>query len=66
MGPPILDDMDDPCNFVIAEIPAVTSVKLPDFLAADPYLWFRQCDAAFRRSQVSSQGIIFNYVLMKL
>ena len=49
-----------------ALIAAVTPVKLPDFWVKDPVLWFRQCESAFRRSSISSSGVKFDHVVMKL
>jgi len=35
-------------------------------LAADPVLWFRQCESAFRRSGTVSSGVKFDHIVGKL
>jgi hypothetical protein len=42
------------------------AVKLPDFWAADPTTWFRQAEAAFRRSNITVSSTMYDHVLMKL
>jgi hypothetical protein len=46
--------------------PAPVNVKLPEFWAADPDLWFSQAEAAFRRSHVQDSHVRYDFVLMKL
>jgi hypothetical protein len=53
-----------PDHFRLA--PAPVSVKLPEFWAADPDLWFSQAEAAFRRSGVQDSHVRYDFVLMKL
>jgi hypothetical protein len=42
------------------------AVKLPEFWAADPSTWFRQAEAAFRRSNITVSSTMYDHVLMKL
>ena len=49
-----------------AFIAAVSKVDLPTFWEADPVLWFRQCESAFRRSGKLSSGVKFDHVVGKL
>lgn len=49
-----------------AFIAAVSKVDLPSFWAADPVLWFRQCESAFRRHGAVSSGVKFDHVVGKL
>lgn len=42
------------------------SVKLPEFWVANPNLWFKQAEAAFRRARITSSSTKYDYVLMKL
>jgi len=41
-------------------------VDLPAFWDADPVLWFRQCESAFRRAGTVSSGVKFDHVVGKL
>ena len=49
-----------------AFIAAVSKVDLPAFWDADPVLWFRQCESAFRRAGTVSSGVKFDHVVGKL
>ncbi len=49
-----------------ALIAAVSKVDLPAFWEADPVLWFRQCESAFRRAGTVSSGVKFDHVVGKL
>jgi hypothetical protein len=49
-----------------ALIAAVSRVDLPAFWDADPVLWFRQCESAFRRAGTVSSGVKFDHVVGKL
>jgi len=49
-----------------ALIAAVSKVDLPAFWEADPVLWFRQCESAFRRAGTVSAGVKFDHVVGKL
>jgi hypothetical protein len=49
-----------------ALIAAVSKVDLPAFWDADPVLWFRQCESAFRRAGTVSSGVKFDHVVGKL
>ena len=49
-----------------AFIAAVTKVDLPSFWDADPVLWFRQCESAFRRAGTVSSGVKFDHIVGKL
>jgi hypothetical protein len=49
-----------------ALIVAVSKVDLPAFWDADPVLWFRQCESAFRRAGTVSSGVKFDHVVGKL
>jgi hypothetical protein len=50
-----------------AFINAVSKVNLPTFWEADPVLWFRQCESAFRRHGANiSSGVKFDHVVGKL
>jgi hypothetical protein len=51
---------------VKALIAAVSKVDLPAFWDADPVLWFRQCESAFRRAGTVSSGVKFDHVVGKL
>ncbi len=41
-------------------------MDLPAFWDADPVLWFRQCESAFRRAGTVSSGVKFDHVVGKL
>jgi hypothetical protein len=56
-------DMPDGAKAFIA---AVSKVDLPTFWDADPVLWFRQCESAFRRAGTVSSGVKFDHVVGKL
>jgi hypothetical protein len=45
---------------------AHVAVKLPDFWVKDPNMWFAQAEAQFRRSWITAQTTMYDYVLMKL
>jgi hypothetical protein len=45
---------------------SVANVRLPDFWAHDPIMWFKQREAAFRRGNVTSSLVKYDYVLMRL
>jgi len=48
-------------------INAVSKVNLLTFWEADPVLWFRQCESAFRRHGANiSSGVKFDHVVGKL
>ena len=49
-----------------AFIAAVSKVDLPSFWEADPVLWFRQCESAFRRAGTVYSGVKFDHVVGKL
>jgi hypothetical protein len=49
-------------NFRLAPV----NVKLPEFWAADPDLWFSQAEVAFRRTHVLDSHVRYDFVLMKL
>ncbi len=49
-----------------ALIAAVSKVDLPAFWEADPVLWFRQCESAFRRAGTVSSGVKFDHFVGKL
>jgi hypothetical protein len=49
-----------------ALIAAVSKVDLPAFWEADPVLWFRQCESAFRCAGTVSSGVKFDHVVGKL
>ena len=49
-----------------ALIAAVSKVDLPAFWEADPVLWFRQCESAFRRAGTVSSGVKFDHVVGQL
>ena len=49
-----------------ALLAAISKVDIPAFWEADPVLWFRQCEAAFRRASITSSGAKFDHVLGKL
>jgi hypothetical protein len=49
-----------------ALIAAISKVDLPAFWDADPVLWFRQCESAFRRAGTVSSGVKFDHVVGKL
>jgi hypothetical protein len=49
-----------------ALIAAVSKVDLPAFWDADPVLWFRQCESAFRRAGTVSSGVKFDHEVGKL
>lgn len=44
----------------------VVSVKLPEFWANKPTLWFKQVEAAFRRGRITTSATKYDYVLVKL
>jgi hypothetical protein len=46
--------------------PAREPVRLPEFWSSNPNMWFAQAEAAFRRGQVFSSIVRYDYVLMKL
>ncbi len=43
-------------------IAAVSKVEIPSFWEADPVLWFRQCESAFRRANTTSSGVKYHMV----
>jgi hypothetical protein len=45
---------------------AHVAVKLPDFWVKDPKMWFSQAEAQFRRTRITAQTTMYDYVLMKL
>jgi hypothetical protein len=45
---------------------AHVAVKLPDFWIKDPKMWFSQAEAQFRRSRITAQTTMYDYVLMRL
>jgi hypothetical protein len=45
---------------------AHVTVKLPDFWVKDPKMWFSQAEAQFRRTRVTAETTMYDYVLMKL
>ena len=45
---------------------AHVAVKLPDFWIKDPKMWFSQAEAQFRRSRITAQSTMYDYVLMRL
>ena len=47
-------------------IAAVSKVEIPSFWEADPVLWFRQCESAFRRANTTSSGVKFDHIVGKL
>jgi hypothetical protein len=49
-----------------ALIAAVSKADLPAFWDADPVLWFRQWESAFRRAGTVSSGVKFDHVVGKL
>ena len=49
-----------------ALLAAVAKVDIPAFWESDPVLWFRQCEAAFRRANIPSSGARFDHVLGNL
>ena len=49
-----------------AFIAAVSKVDIPSFWEADPVLWFRQCESAFRRANTTSSGVKFDHIVGKL
>jgi hypothetical protein len=49
-----------------AFIAAVSKVDIPSFWEADPVLWFRQCELAFRRANTTSSGVKFDHIVGKL
>ena len=55
---------------VVLQAPATAAghrdAKLPEFWAANPRMWFKQAEAAFRRSNINNSYIKYDYVLMKL
>jgi hypothetical protein len=51
-------------NFQLAPVPV--NVKLPEFWAADPDLWFSQAEAAFQQTHVLDSHVRYDFVLMKL
>ncbi len=48
-----------------ASVSAV-AVKLPEFWTSDPIMWFRQAEAFFRRSNITTSSTMCDHVLMKL
>ena len=50
----------------VAEISTDRHVKLPEFWADKPLLWFKQTEAAFRRSNITSSFAKYDFVFMKL
>jgi len=57
---------EEPPEGVKEFIAAVSKVDLPAFWEADPVLWFRQCESAFRRAGTVSSGVKFDHVVCKL
>jgi hypothetical protein len=53
-----------PENFWLA--PALVKVKLPEFWAAGPDLWFSQAEAACRRTHVQNSHMRYDFVLIEL
>jgi hypothetical protein len=49
----------------VAPVAHVT-VKLPDFWVKDPKMWFAQAETQFRRSRITAETTMYDYVLMKL
>jgi hypothetical protein len=49
-----------------AFIATVSKVDIPSFWEADPVLWFRQCESAFRRANTTSSGVKFDHRVGKL
>jgi hypothetical protein len=47
-------------------LPQQGNVRLPDFWVTDPNMWFAQAEAAFRRANVNTSIVRYDYVLMKL
>ena len=45
---------------------AHVAVKLPDFWIKDPKMWFAQAEAQFRRSRITAETTMYDYILMKL
>jgi hypothetical protein len=45
---------------------AHVAVKLPDFWVKDPKMWFAQAEAQFRRSRITAESTMYDYILMKL
>ncbi len=46
--------------------PTTVAVKLPEFWASDPIMWFCQAEACFRRSNITTSSTMFDHMLMKL
>jgi hypothetical protein len=42
------------------------AVKLPEFWTSGPIMWFRQAEACFRRSNITTSSTMYDHVLMKL
>ena len=42
------------------------AVKLPEFWSGNVSIWFRQCEAQFRLSNVTSEQVKYDYVVQKL
>jgi len=59
-------DQPPPPYEVAQFVAAVSKVDLPSFWEADPVLWFRQCESAFRRAGTVSSGVKFDHVVGKL
>ena len=45
---------------------AVVACKLPDYWVDDPDTWFRQAEAAFRRSNITVSSTKYDHVLLRL
>jgi hypothetical protein len=45
---------------------SAVAVKLPEFWTSDPVMWFRQAEACFRRSNITTSSTMYDHVLMKL
>jgi hypothetical protein len=59
-------NMQEKPDGVEAFIAAVSKVDIPSFWEADPVLWFRQCESAFRRAGTTSSGVKFDHIVGKL
>jgi hypothetical protein len=45
---------------------SAVAAKLPEFWTSDLVMWFRQAEACFHRSNISTSSTMFDHVLMKL
>jgi hypothetical protein len=45
---------------------SAVAVKLQEFRTYDPIMWFRQAEACFHRSNITTSSTMYNHVLMKL